>query len=164
MTNDFVVVNNLAQELPNAGFTELLAAVLARGTPFRFQASGSSMSPFIRDGDVITLAPAPPRLLFGDVAAFVNPGNNRLSVHRVVNRGHHAYLIRGDNASEPDGIISHADILGRVIHVERGGRRVRFGLGFERVIIAFISRLGWLAPFLVPIRFIFHLLSKRVMP
>lgn len=164
MTNDYVVVSGAAQTMPNAGFAELMAAVLARSAPFRFQASGFSMSPFIRDGDVITLGPPPRRLRFGEVAAFVNPGNNRLTVHRVVAIGRHGYLIRGDNAPEPDGTVAHADILGRVINVERGSRRVRLGLGFERLVIAFLSRRGWLAPLLVPIRCIFHLFFERFIP
>ena len=84
MTNNNVVVNGKVQVLPRAGFTELLTAVLARGSLFRFQARGFSMSPFIRDGDVLTLAPAPDRLRIGDVVAFINPCNQQLSVHRLV--------------------------------------------------------------------------------
>ena len=164
MTNDYLVVNGAAQTMPSARFTELMTAVLDRGAPFRFQASGFSMSPFIRDGDTITIAPTPGRLRFGDVAAFVNLCNDRLTVHRVVHVDRRGYLMRGDNAPGPDGYVPHADILGRVIRVERGGRGVRFGLGLERVVIAFLSRRGWLMPLLVHVlrTFLFHI--KRFMP
>jgi signal peptidase I len=163
MTKEYVEVNGTGQELPNVGFAELMAAVLAKGAPFRFQANGFSMSPFIRDGDVITLAPTPARLRFGDVAAFVNPCNHRLSVHRVIQSGRQGYLTRGDNNPKPDGTISHADMLGLVIRVERRGRGVWLGLGLERVGIALLSRYGWLMPIMVPIRFIYNILRKRLM-
>lgn len=122
------------------------------------------MFPFIRDGDVITITPTPARLRLGEVVAFVNPCNDRLTVHRIVHLGCHSYLIHGDNVSEPDGYVSRADILGRIIRVERRGRRVRLGLGLERVVIAFLSQHGWIAPLLVPIRCIFHFLVRRFMP
>jgi hypothetical protein len=163
MMSDYVV-NGTAQTMPNAGFAELMAAVLTRGAPFRFQASGFSMFPFIRDGDVITLSPTPARLRFGDVVAFANPGNDRLTVHRIVHIARHSYLMRGDNLPEPDGFVSYAGILGRVICVEHRGRRVRLGLGIERVVIAFLSRRGWLMPLLVPVQRIFHFLFKRFKP
>jgi signal peptidase I len=163
MTSDYVV-NGTVQTMPNAGFAELMAAVLARGAPFRFQASGFSMLPFIRDGDVITLSPTPAHLRFGDVVAFVNHGNDRLIVHRIVHITRHGYFMRGDNLPEPDGFVSHAGILGRVILVERRGRCVRLGLGLERVVIAFLSRRGWLAPLLVSVQHIFHFLFKRFKP
>jgi signal peptidase I len=155
MTGDYVAVNGVAQTMPNASFTELMAAVLAKGALFRFQASGFSMSPFIRDGDVITVAPVPVRMRLGEVAAFALPNCNKLAVHRVVHISRAGYLLRGDNLPEPDGCVLHTAILGRVIRVEHSGRRMPFGLGVERIVIAFLSRRGWLAPLLVPIRKIF---------
>jgi hypothetical protein len=164
MTNSNVVVNGKVQVLPRAGFTGLLTAVLARGSLFRFQARGFSMSPFIRDGDVLTLAPAPARLRFGDVAAFINPCNQQLSVHRLVRKDRRGYLMRGDNAPAPDGTILPAEILGRVIRVERLGRRVRSGLGPGRIGIALLSQRGWLASWLGFAARIQHFLFKRSMP
>ena len=160
MTNKYVVVDGSVQELPNAGFAELLTAVLAKNVPFRFQASGYSMSPFIRDVDVLTLLPAPPHLRLGDIVAFINPCNERLTVHRIINYDHHSYLIRGDNTPEADGWIPKEDILGRVIRVEHLGRSVRIGLGPERVGIALLSRFGWLVRLMVPFRFIHNIQKK----
>jgi len=161
LTSTYVVVNDTKQTMPNAGFAELMTAVLTRNVLFRFQASGSSMSPFIHDSDVITITPAPTRLCSGDVVAFVNPCNGRLTVHRVVHIEHHGYLIRGDNVPGPDGYVQHTDILGRVIHAERRGRRVWIGLGLERVMIAFLSRRGWLIPLVMLVRRIFNFFFER---
>ncbi len=88
------------------------------------------MYPFIRDRDVVTVAPLggrPP--LVGDVVAIIHPINGRLVIHRVIRRRHSGWLIRGDNCQEVDGVVTIEDILGYVISIERQGRQVRLGLG-----------------------------------
>jgi hypothetical protein len=135
--------------IPNAVLVELLQAVLERGAPFWFEAPGFSMSPFIQDGDTITVAPlagAPPRP--GDVVAFLRPDSGKLVVHRVVGKRGDAFLIRGDNGGEVDDLAPAAGILGRVTGVRRDGRPVRLGLGPERRLVAFLSRRGLLQPLL----------------
>jgi hypothetical protein len=131
---------------------ELLRAVLDKGKPFRFEATGGSMSPFVRDGDVITVSPlsdSSPRL--GDVVAFIRPEDGKLVVHRVVGERDGFYLIRGDSASNCADVIPRANILGRVSRVERNGKRVYLGLGPERQLIAFLTRGELLWPLLRPV-------------
>lgn len=135
------------EELPLSGpaLLELLRAVLDKGKPFRFRANGSSMSPFIHNGDIITVSPLAgilPRP--GDIVAFIHPLNNKLIVHRVVSRNSITWLVQGDNAPEPDGLFPTANLLGRVTRIERRGRRIFFGLGLERFLIAWLARHGWL--------------------
>jgi hypothetical protein len=133
---------------------EILSGVLARGLPFRFRAAGSSMVPFIRDGDVLTLLPLPARgPQPGDVVAFCFPGQH-LAVHRVIRATAPGYLLKGDNypPGQTDGIVPREDILGRVSRVERNGRSISFGAGPERRLIALFSCIGLLFPML-------HLLS-----
>jgi hypothetical protein len=128
---------------------ELLRAVLARGKPFRFQARGFSMHPFIHDGDLLTLSTpngGSPRL--GEVVACCHPQTGKLVVHRVVARGAGGVLVQGDNTLDPDGYIPRANVLGRVTGVARQGRRVRLGLGPERGVIALLARHGLLQPLL----------------
>jgi signal peptidase I len=164
MTSDYVVVNAAGETMPNARVAGLMAAVLTTGAPFRFTASGFSMSPFIHDGDAITIAPTPARIRYGDVVAFVNPFGGKLIVHRVVHISRDAYLMQGDHALKPDGCVSRADIIGRVIRVERHGKRVRLGLGIERAVIAFLSRRGWLVPMIVSTWWIFRPILKKFNP
>jgi hypothetical protein len=57
---------------------------------------------------------------------------------------HGQALCRGDVAAGADPPASPDDLLGRVTRVERGGRRVRLGLGLERLPIAWLSRIGLL--------------------
>jgi hypothetical protein len=139
-----------ADELPLSGqaLLELMRAVLAKGVPFRFCARGWSMAPFIRDADVITVAPlrqARPR--FGEVVAFVRADTGNLVVHRVVGRRGAASSIQGDSVPGcTDGIIPDGNLLGRVTRIERNGHDVWLGLGPERTVIAWLSRSGWLSP------------------
>jgi signal peptidase I len=138
------MTNRGRRAVSGAGFTVLMASVLEKGVPFRFTAPGHSMTPFIRDGDVITVAPV--RIRFGDVVAFVSPHGGKLTVHRVVRVSRDGYLIKGDNTVEPDGTVPRTSLLGRVVGVEHCSRHVRLGLGIERVAIAYLSRRGWLIP------------------
>jgi len=144
MTGKYVKADQAQLAMPNAAFAELMTAVLDKGTPFRFQATGFSMTPFIRSGDVITIAPTPARIRFGDVVAFESPSGGKLVVHRVVRVSRDGYIIKGDNSPEADADVPGSRILGRVARVERRGKRVRLGSGIERVAVAFLSRRGWL--------------------
>lgn len=96
----------------------------------------------------------------GDIVAFISPCNDRLVVHRVVGCGEKEWLVRGDNAPEPDGWIPSARMLGRVTRVERDGRDVRLGLGVERIVVAFMSRRGWLGPRVARRRIIKSILGR----
>lgn len=127
-------------------FTELLRAVLAKGCPFRFRARGASMSPLIKDGDLVTIAPVSrsgPRS--GEIAAFVHPATGKVAVHRIVRRAEGRFVARGDNAGMEDGTFSADRILGVVTKVERAGRRI--GPSGRRIgrAIAFLSLTGGLA-------------------
>lgn len=144
-----------AEEIHSSGpdeFVELLRSALNKGALFRFRAKGFSMSPFLRDDDVITVSPLWHRILrVGDVVAFVSPRTRRLMVHRVVAKRGNSYSIRGDHAPVSDGLIPSVHILGRVTRVEREGKRVFVGFGPERFLIAFAARMGLFSNFLLPI-------------
>lgn len=147
--------------LPNTSLIVIIREVLARGVPFRFAAPGFSMSPFIRDRDIITIAPYQRTSCgIGDVLAFVKPGTGQLVVHRVVAASENGWRIKGDNNPEEDGVIPHAAILGQVIQVERAGKFVRQGLGPERIIIALLSRQNLLSYPLYPIGKIFSVIRR----
>jgi hypothetical protein len=121
----------------------LLADLLRGGTPVRLEVTGHSMSPFIRSGDVVTIEPFTDRRpALGEVVALASGGI--LRVHRLVGRHRGQVLVRGDVAAGSDPLASPDDLLGRVTRVERGDRRVRLGLGIERLPIAWLSRVGLL--------------------
>jgi signal peptidase len=131
---------------------ELVKEVLSKGVECRFQAKGHSMSPFIKDGDIVTISPltsSSPGL--GDVVALNHPENEKLIIHRVVKKRNNDYYVKGDNALEADGLVQAKNILGYVNKVERDGKNVRLGLGPERFLIAFLTRKGLLFPLVSPL-------------
>ena len=136
--------------LSGTAFTTLLRAVLDKGVPFRFRATGFSMSPFISNGDVLTVVPLSGRPRIGDVVAFVNEGTGALAIHRVVGKSGGNCLIKGDNSLKDDGYVAEVDILGRIKKLERNGKKILVGLGPERYVLAFLTRKGLLIPLLLP--------------
>ena len=124
--------------ISGAMMRELARTLLEHGKPFRFTAHGYSMSPFIQDGDVIMLAPCNDAPQVGEVVAFINPENDRLVVHRLIAETIDGLVIKGDNVPESDGVFAPAQILGRVVRVERAGKPVGGGIGAERAAIAFL--------------------------
>jgi signal peptidase len=151
-------------ELPLSGpaLVQLLRAVLGKGVPVRFRAKGFSMSPFIKNEDVVTISPlqdASPTV--GDVIAFVFQGTDKLCVHRVVGKEGDGYVTKGDNTTGADESVSKENILGFVTRVERDGKEVFLGLGPERFLIAFLGRRGLLLPLLLPVWKVIRAMIKR---
>lgn len=131
--------------LSGESLTELMREVLGKGKPFRFQAKGLSMSPFVKDGDVLTVLPfagSPPRR--GDIVAFLHPGTGKVAVHRIVRVESGLFFIKGDNVPEADGSLPVDRILGAVTRVERAGGRVRTRSRRAGAVIASLSRSGLL--------------------
>lgn len=161
-SSDFSSTQVEELSLSGAALVGLLRAVLGEGVPFTFRAKGFSMSPFIRDGDLVTVSPlqdALPRL--GDIVAFVGPGGERLIIHRVVGTRGDFHLLRGDATSEVDGLVREGDILGRVTQVERDGQEIRLGLGPERFLIAIMTRSGLLSHVVYPACRLLRSITKR---
>ncbi|MGZ7066370.1 MAG: S24/S26 family peptidase [Candidatus Aminicenantales bacterium] len=136
------------ESLPLSGesLTEIMRAVLAQKKPFRFRATGLSMSPFIKDGDVVTVRPLrsrPPRT--GDIAAFLYPGTGKVAVHRIVREKSGRYSLKGDNVPAIDGSLPLDRILGTVSRVDRDGAKVGLGGRAGAAAIASLSRSGLLS-------------------
>ena len=59
--------------LDDKAFASLSAEILRQGDSFQFRAHGLSMTPFIRDGDLLTIAPVDAaELEIGDVVLYRN--------------------------------------------------------------------------------------------
>lgn len=105
-------------------FSELAAEILGRGGTFCFSAHGSSMLPFIRDGDVLIIQPAEAMTLEVGDAALYHAAAKRLVAHRVVGKdirsGRVVLVLRGDALSGPGEAIGARQVLGRVVGIRRG--------------------------------------------
>lgn len=139
--------------------TELIEAILSKGAVFRFRAKGASMSPFLKDGDVLSIAPCEPSSLrCGNIVAYCQKdenGNERLVVHRIIQQKESGFILKGDNLSVSDqGIVCPDQILGKVIQAEREGAIVKFSITRADRAIAGLSRFGILRGVIQPVRYI----------
>ena len=103
-------------------FEITLRGLLAAGHDARFRASGDSMHPVIRSGDYLHIVRCDPsELRCGEVV--LARTERGLTAHRIVRIGErHGMLrivMRGDNALRSDAPICAADVLGRVVRIER---------------------------------------------
>ncbi|HUL76785.1 MAG TPA: S24/S26 family peptidase [Vicinamibacteria bacterium] len=122
----------------------LIEDLLGEGRSVSFEVDGHSMTPFIRRGDRVTVRPRRTRPSFGDVLVVVADAR-RLTVHRHVGWADGLIVPRGDCAPAPDPPVPLERVLGVLTRVDRQDRRVRAGLGPERRVIAWLSRIGLLA-------------------
>lgn len=117
-------------------FTPVCIDLLRAGQSVRFTATGASMAPVIRDGDVLTVAPVPAsELRQDDVVLYLTPRG--LTAHRVVrllSAAPAAFEACGDAPGSPLEQVPAAAVLGRVTRVERGPRTfvIRLATACER--------------------------------
>jgi signal peptidase I len=98
----------------------------------RLRVFGTSMVPSILPGDLVSIHRASMNDVSpGEVVLFLQKG--RLFVHRVVdrkaaatadNRGESCLMTRGDRLRHDDPPVSSSELLGRVVSIERGNRKV----------------------------------------
>lgn len=141
--------------LNGSEFSDLARQFLRDGTKVRFQARGGSMHPYIRDGDILVVAPFDLKDIdIGDVL-LVDAGEGRLLAHRLVgiNRNNRKIrcLIKSDASDKSDGWFIHEDILGCISVVERGAQRFDLLTRGHRLkarlwvtFAPWASRLSWL--------------------
>jgi hypothetical protein len=159
------ITHHSTQLLSGEVLPELLRDILSKNAECRFQVKGHSMSPFIKDGDVVTISPivgSSPG--FGDIIAFINPKTERLIIHRVIGKIGDACLVKGESALEPDGLIERNHMIGMITRIEREGKKVFFGLGPERFLIAMLTRKNLLLPILRPVWRIFRPVARIFFP
>jgi hypothetical protein len=123
-------------------FSSLAGDLLARGLSIRFRAGGQSMRPAIGDGETIEVCPAEPMAPHrGDI--LLTQGEDGFKAHRVVGLSGDGSVIqtRGD-ASRTTESRAQGRILGKVVAVERNGRRIGLG-GRARIVLQAAQRLGY---------------------
>ena len=115
----------MAEQARSNVFVEMTAELLSRGSSVRFQATGHSMYPAIKDGEMIKVEPVEPsQIKKGDIVLYrMKKG---VIAHRVVhierrNGGTPFFVLRGDTLETCDGIVEPRQVIGRVISVERNG-------------------------------------------
>ncbi len=132
--------------LKREDFVSIAQEVLSRGRALKFRAKGGSMSPFIRNGDVVQLVPVKGKINLGDIILYRSSYGNTI-VHRVVQRRREIVITKGDSSPSPDQPVLSKQVLGRVVAVEKNGWRIRLDSPMGRllnILLATISPFSFL--------------------
>jgi signal peptidase I len=133
-------------------FSGISTQILNNGGSFSFKAHGSSMYPFICDGDILTVKQVEySALKVGDVA-FYRSSNDRLIVHRIVDKKLQSnklmLLMRGDSVFNNDGWIYSDQVLGKVVSIQQDKKFIQLDQrGLLRSIMYSWNKLYPLGPF-----------------
>lgn len=133
-------------------FVKLSSEILGVGESFSFQAHGSSMYPFIQDGNILTIKSVScPALKVGDIILYKSFAD-RLVVHRIVGEKKQTdqqfFLTCGDALLHNDGWIYSDQVLGKVVSIQRRKKFIRLDQGTSlRPIMYFWNTLYPLGPF-----------------
>jgi len=121
-----------SSNLSPQSFVKVCTELLRLGHQVQFKAPGHSMYPTICDGDLITVEPIKPSdLSVGDIILYYH--ENGVVAHRIINiqapqssvtSTQHLFLLRGDAAIADDAPVVSEQILGKVVSIERNGRRI----------------------------------------
>ncbi len=132
--------------LKREDFASIARGVLSRGRALRFKAKGGSMSPFIRNGDVVEVVPSKGKINLGDVVFYCSSYGNPV-VHRVIQRNKESIITKGDSVPSSDEPILSEQVLGRVVAVEKNGWCIRLDRPMVRllnILLALISPFSFL--------------------
>ena len=115
--------------LETPDFLEQARQMLSRSLPIELRMSGTSMSPAIEDGDIITIEPITDEpVKQGDIVLYHSRFDTAV-IHRVIRleraSSERGIVTRGDAASHNDTPVPLHRILGRVRRVERAGERIK---------------------------------------
>ena len=88
---------------------------------------GNSMYPIFKAGDRLQIISCDQgKIRTGDVVVFISPEDGSKVVHRVISVNSSGTKTRGDNCNhEDDWVLTREHIIGRVVAVQRGKRRLR---------------------------------------
>jgi uncharacterized repeat protein (TIGR01451 family) len=129
-------------------FEVLSRELLNNGVPVRFEARGASMSPCIRDGQVVHVTPVIVSKLRKDDIVLTK-GDRGFLLHRLVvtEPDKNLFITRGDRGEQNDPAVSGDQILGLVVakEISLGSKIIRIELtGFmgivNRILLRFAAR------------------------
>jgi signal peptidase I len=104
-----------------------IAEVLRTNGRIALRVHGTSMLPWVKPADVALIRQtAGDSVRFGDVVLFRR--GERLFVHRIVQKrgplGGEQFIVKGDAHPTADGELGPEEVLGRVVRIYRGGKRI----------------------------------------
>lgn len=109
---------------PDRPTTESPLLRLTRGETAWVEVQGASMSPLLRSGDRVRVAPDRCSALQPGVIVLAVSGTGQFMVHRVVSHSDTLVILRGDACPAADPAMTRSQILGIVDQARRGKQRI----------------------------------------
>ena len=121
----------------HADFLAISQEVLNRGAFLRFRAHGSSMNPFVKNGNILIIEPLNGiSVNIGDVV-FYHRSDRSLIAHRLVKinvqKGEPHLITRGDSLNYFDPPVQSWQMIGRVVEIENGQKHLRLSKWSGRI-------------------------------
>ena len=105
------------------GLAHELVQLTAPATPLRLSVSGDSMRPLLRAGDMVEVERVPPaELRAGDIVVVQRQGE--FVTHRLLRVDERGWHTHGDGTRSLDVPVAADEIVGRVVTLERGEKRL----------------------------------------
>jgi len=106
----------------------------------KFKATGGSMFPIIRDGDIITISPyIDNKPEVGDMVAFVDSNTRNLIVHRIIRLSSKRFISKGDSCFNKDRTQFLSNILGYVSDIDQNSAILNYKwiIKCKRIVVFF---------------------------
>lgn len=109
----------------------------------KIKARGSSMLPFIHTGDYVTIKPVcVGGLEVGDIIVYPDKAQKNIICHRIVKIKDNILITKGDTYLRINEKVFPGSLVGKVVLVERGRRKI----GLENMSQKFMaSKIAWLS-------------------
>jgi len=135
--------------LETPDFLEHARQLLSKSVSVEIRMSGSTMSPTIEDGDVVTVEPITTKSLSAGDIILYNSLRDTAVIHRIVRverkgSSARAVITRGDAASQNDIAVPIHRVLGKVELIDRAGEQinlVRTEFKWRLKLFSLLSRL-----------------------
>ena len=134
--------------LPGRELMPVIRAALERGQGVRMTANGSSMLPFIHDGETVELMPPRSSLIRGDIV-LAQSAEDKYVLHRVIQIEGDAVYLSGDAQKHCEGPLPRQAVLGRAVTTSRNGRIRVLDRGRWHWAGLMWMRSGWLGLYLL---------------
>ncbi len=126
-------------------YYSIIASLLKKGEKVQIKLYGHCMSPFVRNGEIVTISPVSHlKLCCGDIIVYKY--KDRFKIHRflrLVQIENESFLIsKGDRAMNIDPPVSLEAFLGKLLLLHRGSRILNLENPYCRVVSFIIGKIS----------------------
>ncbi len=140
--------------LTDKNFCELVKSIhINRNvTHIKVKGHGNSMAPFLKTGEILFIRPVHLKELIriGDIIALTDKKEEKIIIHRVINKKNHLFEIKGDNCKHSDGWFHKKKIIGVVTRKTNLSGKIISFRRWENLLIAVLSKTDLLNYIVLP--------------